>query len=135
MKLNKKSALFYLLAGLALTSTGWLAYSANAYLGDCSQRGPNCNEERHQEIIQALEDNDYKAWSNLMNNKGKVTQAINEDNFSQFTKAYKLAQEGKYDEADQIREELDLRKRDGKPTGNNYERGKEMKQKQGMFNR
>lgn len=80
----------------------------NAYRGDPSIKGPNCTEERSQEMEQAFEENDYNAWKNLMQGKGKVTQIVNEGNFTQFAEAHRLAGEGRIDEANQIRTELGL---------------------------
>jgi len=57
---------------------------------------------------QAFENNDFQAWSNLMQGKGKVIQVVNESNFARFAEAHKLAEEGKMDEAKQIRTELGL---------------------------
>ena len=81
---------------------------ASAYRGDPSIEGPDCTEERHQEMEQAFENNDYNAWKNLMQGKGKVIQVVNEGNFARFAEAHKLAEEGKMDEAKQIRTELGL---------------------------
>lgn len=91
------------LSGLALTST-----KALAYRGDPTIKGPNYTEERHQEMTTAFENNDFNSWKNLMNGKGRVTQVINEQNFSRFAEAHKLALEGKLEEAKQIRQELGL---------------------------
>ena len=91
--------------------------SVSAYRGDYSEQGPECSPERHAEMTKAMNDNDYNAWTELMGDRGKVTQVINEENFSRFTEAHKLAQEGEYEEADAIRKELGLRTRDGERVG------------------
>jgi hypothetical protein len=44
-----------------------------------------------------------------MNGRGKVTQVINDQNFSKFSEMHRLMLEGKYDEANKIREELGLK--------------------------
>ena len=89
----------------------------SAYRGDPDVEGPNYTEERHQEMEQAFENGDYQAWSNLMQGKGRVIQVVNEDNFAQFAEAHELAEEGKMDEARQIREELGLGLGDGSGKG------------------
>ncbi len=89
----------------------------SAYKGDPSIEGPDCTEERHQKMEQAFESGDYQAWSNLMQGKGRVIQVVNEDNFAQFAEAHRLVEEGKMDEAKQIREELGLGLRDGSGRG------------------
>lgn len=89
----------------------------NAYQGDPGTEGPDCTEERHQEMEQAFENNDYQAWANLMQGKGRVIQVVNEDNFAQFAEAHELAEEGRMDEAKQIRTELGLGLGDGSGKG------------------
>jgi len=80
-----------------------------AYRGDPNIKGPNYTEERHTAMTQAIENNDYNAWKNLMQgNKGRVLEVINEKNFTQFAKAHKLALEGKAQEANAIRAQLGL---------------------------
>ena len=97
------------------------AYSAaQAYRGDHTQKGPDYSEERHQIMEQAFEGNDYNAWKEQMNNRGRVKDVISEENFSRFAEARRLAKEGKYDEADQIRKELGLRIRNGEKVGAGY---------------
>ena len=102
----------------------------NAYRGDPSVRGPNCTEERHQEMEQAFENNDYQAWKNLMSGRGRVAQVINEGNFARFAEAHRLAKAGKIEEARKIREELglglgrkDLGKKRGAGQGSGYRAG------------
>ena len=99
---------------VAVIVVGVLASSsASAYRGDYSIQGPEYSPERHSEIMEAMEGDDYEAWVKLMENRGRVTEIINEENFSRFTEARRLAMEGRYEEADAIREELGLRTRDG----------------------
>lgn len=97
------------------------AFSASqAYRGDYSQKGPNYSDERHTEMEKAFENNDYNAWKELMDQnqrQGRVMSVINEENFSKFAEAHRLAEEGKYSEADQIRADLGLRTRDGERVG------------------
>jgi hypothetical protein len=68
-------------------------------------------------MIQAFENNDYNAWKEQMQGRGKVTQVVNEENFSRFAEAHALALEGRIDEAGQIRQELGLGLRDGSGQG------------------
>jgi len=93
----------FVLGGLFMTSN-----TISAYRGDSSIKGPDCTEERHQEMEQAFENNDYNAWKEQMQGKGRVTQVVNEGNFARFAEAHRLAEEGNYEEADQIRQELGL---------------------------
>lgn len=84
------------------------APQALAYRGDPNVKGPNYSQERHEAMEKAFESKDYNSWKNLMNDKGRVTQVINEQNFSKFAEARNLAKQGKMDEARKIRTELGL---------------------------
>jgi hypothetical protein len=114
-----------ILLGAAALVTGSFILNptrAEAYRGDPNSQGPNCNGERHEAMEQAFENNDYQAWKELMSGKGRVTQIINEENFARFAEAHQLAEEGKLEEAKQIRQELGLglgnRQGDGSGQGN-----------------
>ena len=107
---------------IALVSAAGVAYAAYAYQGDPGQRGPNFSQERHEAMQKAFESNDYNAWKELMNGRGRVTQIVNEANFARFSEMHRLMLEGKYDEANQIREELGLRAQNRGRTGDeNYD--------------
>ena len=100
-------------AGVLLaTASGVLAYR-----GDPNVQGPNYSPERHEAMTKAFENNDYNAWKELMQGKGRVTQAVNEGNFARFAEAHKLALEGKTEEAKSIRTELGLGLRNGSGQG------------------
>ncbi len=110
-----------LLSGATLAAIGIIglatASSALAYRGDYTQSGPNCTAERHEAMENAFESNDYNAWKDLMQDRGRVTQVIDENNFAQFAEAHQLAEQGKYAEADTIRQDLGFRTRNGQPIG------------------
>lgn len=110
--MNKKLiglGVFALVLGLA----GSIANSAEAYRGDPSLKGPNYSAERHEAMEKAFETKDYTAWANLMQNKGRVTQVINKDNFAKFAEAHELAEQGKLTEAQKIRQDLGLGLKNG----------------------
>ncbi len=94
-----------------------LPKDADAYRGDPNVKGPYYSEERHQEMEKAFDNNDYEAWKNLMQGKGRVTQVVNKDNFAKFAEAHNLAESGKTDEANKIRQELGLGLRNGTGMG------------------
>lgn len=120
--MNKKTML---LGAAALVLGGLVMFPrlAGAYHGDPSVQGPDCTPEKHEVMTQAFENNDYNAWKEQMNGKGRVTQVINEENFARFAEAHRLAEEGNYEEADQIREELGLRTKNGEKAGAGYRKG------------
>ena len=101
-----------LVGGLVLSSG-----KALAYRGDPSVQGPYYSEERHEEMTKAFENNDYNAWKEQMGGRGRVSQVVNEQNFSRFAEAHKLALEGKTEEATKIRQELGLGLQDGSGKG------------------
>lgn len=106
----KKTTIGLGLGALAL-SLGVVGVSANtalAYRGDPAAQGPNYSVERHEDMTKAFESNDYEAWKSLMAGKGRVTQVVNKDNFAKFAEAHALAEQGKTEEAQKIRQELGL---------------------------
>jgi hypothetical protein len=88
---------------LAVTST------VSAYRGDPAVKGPNYSEERHEVMEKAFEDKDYNAWKEMMQGGGRVLEVVNEDTFAKFAEAHDLAEEGRFEEAREIREELGLK--------------------------
>ncbi len=110
------------IAALAVFLTAGAA-TVSAYQGDYTQKGPDCTSERHDAMELAFNDLDYNAWQELMDGKGRVTQVINESNFNRFAEAHQLAQDGNYEEANTIRQELGLRGKDGQRMGAGYRGG------------
>ncbi len=104
-----------ILGGLAASTTN----SAFAYRGDPTVEGPYHTQEREALMDKAFESNDFVAWSELMNGRGRVTQVVNANNFAQFAKAHQLAEEGRIHEANQIRQNLGL----GLHDGSGYQQG------------
>lgn len=93
--------------------------SALAYGNDLTIKGgPNYSAERHEEMKEAFENNDYEKWSNLMEGRGRVTEVINKDNFSKFAEISKLIEKGDLEEAKKMRQELGLGLRNGSGESN-----------------
>ncbi|MDD5681356.1 MAG: hypothetical protein PHI59_08985 [Candidatus Omnitrophica bacterium] len=119
--MNKTSLLLGLMtlivAGAVITPQTTLAYK-----GDPNVKGPNYTQECHAAMEKAFDNNDYNAWKNLMQGKGRVTQVINAQNFAKFAQAHKLAEQGKTAEANKIRAELGLGLQNG--SGQNREYGR-----------
>ena len=107
-----------LLSGLVLYTT-----KADAYRGDPNVKGPNYIEERHEAMEKAFANKDYEAWKEQMAGRGRVTQVVNEQNFAKFAEAHELAEQGKIDEANQIRTELGLGLKNGSGRGQGMGRG------------
>ncbi len=100
-----------------------VSQAALAYRGNPDQTGPNYSPERHAEMQKAFDNNDYNAWKEQMNGRGRVTKVVNEQNFSRFAEMRKLMLEKKYDEANKIREELGLGQGNGQGNGQGMNRG------------
>ncbi|MCK5123247.1 MAG: hypothetical protein KAQ87_03825 [Candidatus Pacebacteria bacterium] len=98
-------------------ATAFTISSAFAYQGDYSKQGPAQSAERHTAMTEAMENNDYEAWSELMADRGRVAKIINAENFAQFAEAHELAHNGDLKRADEIRKELGLKTRDGEKIG------------------
>lgn len=95
---------------IALITASGVAYAAYAYQGDPAQRGPQFSTERHEQMQKAFENNDYNAWKEIMNGRGRrMMEVVNEQNFPRFAQMHRLMLEGKYDDANKIREELGLK--------------------------
>ena len=112
-KSNKILVGSLVLAGM--TSVGIYAM-ASADEDGRFNRGRNYSPERHERMEKAFEKNDYNSWKEEMNkneHRGRVTEVVNEGNFSKFAEMHKLREEGKDDEANKIREELGLGMRNG----------------------
>lgn len=74
-----------------------------------SQEKIQAVQARNAAINQAILSGDYNTWRSLIEDedlKAKVTAA----NFSQYAEAYRLLQQGKVEEADLIKKQLDLKK-------------------------
>jgi len=94
-----------------------------AYQGDYTKEGPNCSPERHEAMTEAMTNNDYGVWSELMTGRGRVGKVVNAENFAQFVEARRLGQEGDVAGADAIRKEIGLRTSDGEKLGAGYGKG------------
>ena len=68
-------------------------------------------EEKKQEMEKmqtAIEQGDYTTWKEIIESQPKMTDYINEGNFAQFSEMHNLMKEGNMEEAQKIRDELEL---------------------------
>jgi len=113
-----------LVGSLAVAMIGTFAVSsAMAYQGDHSKQGPAYSPERHTAMTEAMNDNNYEAWSELMEGRGRITKVINEGNFADFVEARRLGQAGDTARADEIRQKLGIRTSNGEKVGAGYGKG------------
>lgn len=117
MNITKKIVSGLGVMALTIGISGSIASTTNAYRGDPDMKGPNYSTERHTAMEKAFEANDYSAWKNLMQDRGRVTQIINKDNFAKFSEAHELAEKGDLKGAQKIRQELGLGLKNGSGQG------------------
>lgn len=112
--------------------------TASAYQGDFTTRGPNYNSERHEAMQRAFENLDFNEWQELMSeSRGRVKDIVTEETFPLFAKARTLSQNGDYEEANQIRQELGLRGMGGERVEKGTAKGigQEQRNRQGWRNK
>jgi hypothetical protein len=125
----KKIILGFGALAVVLGSVGFSTNTALAYKGDPSVKGPYYTTERHTAMEKAFENKDYEAWKNLMQNRGRVTEVINKDNFTKFAEAHELMEQGKTTEARKIMNDLGL------GLGNGFKQGVDRGHMGRSFNR
>jgi hypothetical protein len=92
----------------------------DAYRGDYSAKGPNCNPERHEKITAAMDALDYSAWYELMTENGRhprVVDVVTEANFPTFVQAHKAGVSRDLETAQALRLELGLNNGQGRKDG------------------
>ena len=106
MKNNK----FYALAGFLglVITTLVVSNMASAYRGDSSVQGPNFDPARQEAMQEAIDSQDYAAWAELHNGRGRITEVVTEENFDRFIAMHDLMMAGDKEGAQEIREELGL---------------------------
>jgi len=69
------------------------------------------NEEQRVAIDEAIENGDYDAWVELMSKDGRgnmITTKVTEDNFATFAEMHQAIQDGDFEKAEELRQELGL---------------------------
>lgn len=118
-----KKSKFYVLSGFLGLLVTTLTVASIAQADELFTRGPGQGKnfdpawheqraeqmpEEHEAIQDALEAGDYQAWKDLIASRPKITDVINESNFDQFVQMHNYMQEGDFEAADAIRDELGL---------------------------
>jgi len=75
--------------------------------GGQGMKGCGVSPENMAAARTAIENNDYNAWKTAVGDN-PISEKITADNFAKLAEAHKLMQEGKYEEARALREELGL---------------------------
>ncbi len=103
-KMINASAIIFFVAVVLVTGP----LMANAYLTMKAEQALKISM-KNDAIEGAILKNDYKQWSELVNDDSLKSQ-VNETNFAKFSEAYRLLQKGRLDEADIIKKSLGLKK-------------------------
>ncbi len=74
---------------------------------------PYANWGNKGAMTEAIENNDYSAWLAAVGEDSRMTEMVTAENFSKFVEMHNLMQEGNYEEAREIREELGILDRRG----------------------
>jgi len=91
----------------AIIAVAGIAASSYAFRGNFHEGKPNFNSEQHEAIKEAIENNNYEAWQELMAGK-PMAEKITEENFAKLVEAHNLILDGKYEEARAIKKELGI---------------------------
>ena len=112
-----KKGKFYLMSGFLGLVVTTLLVSSLASAGEFGNRfgGKNFDSARHQEMqarhetmMKVLENRDYQGWLEIVNSRPHITDYINQDNFDKFVDMHNYMQEGDFEAAQEIRDELGL---------------------------
>lgn len=99
----KKSFLITGVVVLSLLAAGL----AIGHGGDSSTANPDHSQDRHEAVEESFENNDYEAWSELMEGKD-ATRFVDEDNFDTFAEMHEAMEEGDTERAQELRQGLGL---------------------------
>lgn len=77
--------------------------------GGLNKKGRGMDSETRGAIRQALENNDYEAWKNLKPDR-PCAEELSQEDFAELVEAHNLRQEGNFEEAREIQQELGLGK-------------------------
>jgi hypothetical protein len=112
--MNKK---LILTIGVLTVAGGILLVSKNpvmAYRGDSTEFGPNHTEERHSQMLEIFENQDFDGWKELMHGRG-VTQFIDsQEEFNLFTEMRQARLNGDTEKAQELRDQLGFGSGEGK---------------------
>lgn len=90
---------------LSIATAGPLVFKAYA---DMSSARDSIVQVKNAIMAQAIIDNDYDTWNSMVTDP-RIKSEVNKSNFSQFTEAYKLLQEGRLEEADAYKRALGIK--------------------------
>jgi len=106
----KKSKGYLVIAITAVITTGVVVGGVSYARGELGKMGIPHHPEEHQAVEEAIANNDYEAWLAAVGEENKLIEIITEENFPLLVEIYNLKQEGKYEEAREIWQELGIEK-------------------------
>lgn len=96
-----------------IVTTALIAGISYAYNGSFQKNGFHFVPRNHKAIISAIETGDYNIWREAVGDR-PITEKITEENFSKFVEMHNLIEEGNFEEARAIGEELGVKGPKGK---------------------
>jgi hypothetical protein len=117
----------------ALLIVGTTSVSAFALEDDSSQKHfGKISSEVHEQVEAAIENNDYVAWVQLMSERPRFAEdngaLLTEETFEKITKAHEYKENGQFEEAQTIMDEL---RPEGKGFGKGHGKGMDDKFRRG----
>jgi hypothetical protein len=107
---NKMKKTTIILGAVALVLGGLFSLTGTVSAnGETRGKGSEYSRERHEVMVQIFENEDFDAWQEMMQDRDRFVEMVNEDTFSKLVEVHNLKTEGKIDEARQMREELGLK--------------------------
>ena len=103
-------------AGLASFAVVALAGTmvVSATEGNFNNRGLKMNGEHKVQIEGAIESGDFNAFKEVMGDRGRIAEVINEENFDNFVQMHELKMAGDFEGAREIAKELGLGNMNGR---------------------
>ena len=96
-----------------------------AYQGNITQKGPNYTPEKETLIQETMNNNDYSAWVEVMedNSRGRITEKVTAENFATFVQMHEAKLAGDEEKFSALQAELGLGQRDDSGRGNGSRNG------------
>lgn len=104
---------------MSIAIAGVVALGAMTVSAQVSEGEPKDEQKhaQHQQVREAVENNDYQTWAEIMADKEKFPAPVTQSTFDQLTAANTLREAGDHEGAKAIIEGLGLKKQHGKRRG------------------
>ena len=102
MEKNKNVLISVIILSFILVTFGLTSYTSASF---------GLNQEQRDAMGEAIEDGDYSKWKSMKEIRTRISDVVTEENFFQFSEIRNLIKEGKFREANVLRENLGLPER------------------------